>query len=290
MPSNKKGIANYFFLMPAAVIYFCIIVIPAFYSLYLSFFKWNGVSPKKQFVGIQNYINVITKDQVFKTATINNIVWIFLSIIFTVTIALCLAMLINRSFRGRAFFRAIFYFPYILSGIVVAIIWTWVYQPQLGLFNSIVRTLGMPGLAKAWLADTKTAFFAVYIAALWQGVGAPMIIFLAGLQTVPKELQEAAYIDGATKLRSFFSITIPMLKETFVIVFAIQIISAMKVFDIIYGMTGGGPAQSTQTMATWMVLQTFSFANVGIGTAISWIMTIVLMIVIIPFVLFMARD
>ncbi len=289
MTSNKKSITNYFFLMPAAVIYFCIIVIPAFYSLYLSFFKWNGVSPKI-FVGIQNYINVITKDQVFKIALRNNIVWILLVMIFTVTIALCLAMLINRSFRGRVFFRGIFYSSYILSGIVVAIIWRWMYHPQLGLINGILRTLGMPGLAKAWLADPKIAFFAVYVAALWQGVGAPMILFLAGLQTIPKELQDAAYIDGATKLRSFFSIIIPMLKETFVIVFATQIISAMKVFDIIYGMTGGGPAQSTQTMATWMVLQTFSFSNIGIGTTISWIMTISLMIVIIPFALFMARD
>ena len=132
------------------------------------------------------------------------------------------------------------------------------------------------------ISKANTALLGVYIAALWQGFGAPMIIFLAGLNTIPKELYEAATIDGAHK--------IPMHREAFVVVFATQIILSMKVYDIIRAMTEGGPAQRTQTMATWMVNQTFTFAKVGTGTAIAVMMVLVLMAVIIPFVLFMAKE
>ncbi len=272
------------------MLYLGVIVVPVAYSFYLSLFKWNGVSPHKKFVGLLNYFNVITKDETFAIAARNNIIWILLTMLFTVSVALALALLLNREFRGRIFFRGCFYFPYILSGVTVAIIWSWIYHPHLGLITNLASIAGWGEYSKALLADTRTALYAVYVAALWQGVGAPMVLFLAGLQTIPKELFEAATIDGANKFQVFLNITIPMLRETFVIVFATQIISSMKVYDIIYAMTGGGPANSTQTMATWMVMQTFTFANVGMGTAIACIMVLVLMVVIIPFVLFMAKE
>jgi raffinose/stachyose/melibiose transport system permease protein len=139
------------------------------------------------------------------------------------------------------FFRGGFYFPYVLSGVIVAIIWSWVYHPQLGLIANLAGVFGFGGSAKALLADTRTAFFAVYAAALWQGVGAPMVLFLAGLQTIPRDLFEAATIDGTNKFQAFIHVTIPMLRETFVVVFATQIITSMKVYDLIYAMTGGGP-------------------------------------------------
>lgn len=277
------------FLLPAMIIYLLIIVIPSLYSLYLSFFNWNGVG-KKIFVGFKNYIDLFIRDNVFITAAKNNIIWVILTMVFTVFIALIMAIILNREFKGRVIFRGIFYFPYILSGIVVAFVWKWIYHPQLGFLNGILKAIGLNSLTHPWLSDTNIALYAVYIASLWQGVGAPMILFLAGLQTVPQDCLEAALIDGAGKFTTFIRITIPLLKETFVIVFATQVVAAMKVFDIIMGMTGGGPAQSTQTLATWMYQQTFMFSNLGIGSAISWIMVIVLMIVIIPYVSFMARE
>jgi raffinose/stachyose/melibiose transport system permease protein len=287
---KNNRFAGYMFLLPAALIYLSVIVVPAIYSFYLSFFKWNGVSPTKKFVGIKNYVNEILNDRTFAIAVKNNIVWVLLTMIFMVGIALLLALLINREFKGRVVFRGIFYFPYVLSGVIVGIIWSWIYHPQLGLITNIMNLLHLGEYSKAFLADTKTAFYAVFLAALWQGVGAPMILFLAGLQTIPKDLFEAANLDGANKFQTFISITIPMLRETFVIVFALQVISSVKVYDIVYAMTGGGPAQSTQVMATWMVTQSFRFSNVGVGTAIACIMVLVLMVVIIPFVLFMAKE
>lgn len=278
------------FLLPALLIYLAVIIIPAFYSLYLSFFKWNGVAAQKIFVGFGNYLDLFFKDTVFLMAIRNNVLWTLLSLVFTSTTALGFAMLLNRQFRGRTIFRGLFYFPYILSGIVVALMWSWIYHPQLGFLNSLLGGVGLSRLERGWLSEPGIAFFAVFVAALWQSLGAPMVLYLAGLQTIPQEMQESARIDGANPLQAFFHITIPLLKETFVIVLATTLISSMKVFDIVFAMTGGGPAQTTQTLATWMYFQTFNFANIGTGTAISWILVLVVMIITVPYVLYMARD
>lgn len=286
---KTSAIRKSLFVLPAFIIYMLVIVIPSFHSLYISFFDWNGVE-KMTFVGLDNYKNLILRDSVFLTAIKNNVIWTILTMIFSVGIALLLATILNRQFTGRVIYRGIIYFPYTLSGIVVAIIWIWIYHHQLGLVNGILRSLGLEKITKAWLSDPDFAFYAVYLAGLWQGIGAPVILFLAGLQTVPSEVLESALIDGAGKVRTFLWITIPLLKETFIIVFATQIIGSFKVFDLITAMTGGGPAQRTQTLATWMYEQSFIFSNLGIGSAIAWILVIVLMIVIIPYVMFMGRE
>ena len=173
---------------------------------------------------------------------------------------------------------------------MVAIIWSWVYQPQLGLLKGLMDAVGIANISTAWLSNPSTALLAVFFAALWQGVGGPMTLFLAGLQTIPADLKEAAFIDGASKIQTFFKVTLPMLRETLVIVLATQIIASMKVYDVIYAMTGGGPANSTQTLSTWMVSQTFTFSNFGMGTAISTIMVAVMMIIIVPYVSLMSKE
>lgn len=284
------GPSRYLFLLPGGLVYFLIILLPAFYSLYLSFFKWNGADRNKEFVGIDNYVNLIVNDPVFKRALVNNTIWIVLTVCAVVPVALLFAVLINQKFKGRTVVRGILYFPSILSGITVAITWNWVYHPQLGLYNNFVKLIGQPELAKAWLADSKTAFFAIFLAGFWHIIGLPMILFLSGLQTIPSDILEAASIDGASRLQRFFRVTIPMLRETFIIVLANQLIQSLKVYDIITGMTAGGPANSTQTLATWMVTQTYTFNNVGTGTAIAWVMVLVCMLIVIPYVMFMTRE
>ena len=284
------GARRYLFLLPAAAVYLSIVVIPAFYSLFLSFHSWKGGRSEMVFVGLDNYIQVLTQDATFGIAIKNNLIWVLLTMVFTVSIALLLALLLNKKFAGRTAVRGILYFPYILSGVVIGMIWTWVYQPQYGLYNSIMDLLGAEGMKHSWLADPDTSFYAVYVASLWHIVGQPMVLFLAGLQAVPQDLIEAARIDGAGRVQTFFNVTIPQLKETFFIVYATQFISAMKVYDIVKTMTNGGPAESTNTLATLMVRQTFDFANFGRGAAISWIMIAILLIVIIPYVIKMTKD
>lgn len=288
--SLTGGKSRYLFLAPGLLVYLGIIVLPALYSLYLSFFKWNGVSPDKEFVGINNYIWLVKNDPVFWVALKNNVVWILMTLLFTIPIALLFALLINRQFVGRTLVRGVLYFPFVLSGITAAITWKWVYNPQLGMYVNLVEQLGLPQLAKAWLADSSTAFFAVFIGGFWHSVGQPMVLFLSGLQTIPAELSEASSIDGATKFQNFFYVTLPMLRETLFIVIATQIIYSLKVYDLVQGMTSGGPSQSTHTLATWMVAQTYSFNNVGVGTALAWFLVAVCMIVVIPYVSRMTKE
>lgn len=285
----KKTKSRYLFMVPALLIYCMIVIGPALYSVSLSFSKWNGLG-EKTFVGLKNYVNLFTKDVVFQTALVNNLIWIVLTVVFTTSAALALAMVLNRSFKGRVVYRAIFYFPYMLSWVVVGIIWKWIYNPGMGFLDEFLKMIGLGDLNITWLSDPKIALYCVFIAALWQGVGQPMLYFLAGLQSIPQELYEAAKVDGAGKVSLFIHITIPQLKETFVIVFATLVIAAMKVYDVIYVMTGGGPANSTQTLASYMYSQTFSYSNLGTGSTVATIMMAVMMVIIIPYVLFTTKE
>lgn len=285
----KEKFKTGLFLFPALFIYIIVVVFPTVYSLFLSFCDWNGLGAKK-FVGLKNYIQLFTSDSVFYTALRNNIIWIILTICLTVLLALLLALVLNRSFRGRIVYRAIFYFPYMLSWIIVGIIWKWMYNPNFGLINQVLGMVGLDSLKGAYLSNTKMALYCVFIAALWQGLGQPMLYFLAGLQTLPNDILEAAKIDGAGKFNLFFRVIVPMLKETFVIVLATQIIASMKVYDIVYVMTDGGPANSTQTLATYMYDQTFTYSNLGVGSAIATVMVLIMMVVIVPYVAFSTKD
>lgn len=163
-------------MLPALLVYCCVVVLPALYTAFLSLFKWNGLGEKK-FVLFRNYVNLFTTDAVFKTALKNNIIWIILTLLFTMTIALLLAMLLNRKFKGRVVYRAIFYFPYMLSWIVIGIIWKWIYNPNIGFLDSLLNLLGIQTSGAGWLSDPKIALYCVFAAALWQGVGQPMPVF-----------------------------------------------------------------------------------------------------------------
>lgn len=285
----KKRKSRYGFMVPGLLIYCTIIIVPALYSISLSLFKWNGIG-ERTFVGLKNYVNLFTKDVVFQTALKNNLIWIFLTLVLTTSLALMLAMLLNNSFKGRVIYRAIFYFPYMLSWVVVGIVWKWIYNPGIGFLDEILAAVGLGDLNAGWLSNPKMALYCVFIAALWQGVGQPMLYFLAGLQAIPQELYEAAKVDGAGKVSLFINITIPQLKETLVIVFATLVIAAMKVYDVVYVMTNGGPANSTQTLASYMYSQTFSFSNLGTGSTIATIMMVIMMVIIIPYVLFTTKE
>lgn len=288
---NKKkgsGFSAWGFLLPAMIIYLSVIVFPVFYSLYISLHEWNGVSAQK-FVGLKNYVSLFTNDPVFLTALKNNLIWIVLTVAVTMTVSLLFAVLLNKHFRGRTFFRAVFYFPCVIAPIAVAIIWRWIYNPQIGFVNQLFKTLGI-NFKQTWISDPKVALYAVFLAALWQGIGQPMILFLAGLQGVSPEVLEAATIDGASPVQRFFRVTVPLMKESFVIVLATLITAAMKVYDVVQGLTGGGPNNSTQVLGTYMYAQTFQYNNVGTGTAISVLMVLMMLVVIIPYVTFSARD
>ena len=287
--NKKSSLKAWLYVLPAFIIFSSVVVIPTIYSVYLSFFSWNGIK-EKTFVGLKNYFELFGNDPVFLIALKNNIIWMLLTVTITVSVALLLAVILNRSFKGRTVYRAIFYFPYMLSWIVVGVIWKWMYNPNMGLINELFELMGLENLKIGWLSDSKMALYCVYAAALWQSVGQPMLLFLSGLQVLPGDVLEAAKIDGASSVRTFFTVTIPMLKETFVVVLATLIIASMKIYDIIKVMTGGGPNNSTETLASYMYSQTFVYTNFGKGSAIACVMLCIMIFIIVPYVLYTARD
>ena len=285
----KEKLKAFSFLAPALLIYIIIIVFPGIYSVVLSLFEWNGVA-EKRFVGLANYVKLFTNDDIFRIALKNNVIWIVLTVCITVVLALILALVLNGKFTGRIVYRSIFYFPYMLSWIVIGIIWKWMYNPNFGMINTFLGAVWLDSLKGAYLSNPKIALYCIFAAALWQGLGQPMLYFLAGLQTMSSDVLEAARIDGAGKINLFIRIIVPMLKETFVIVLATQIIASMKVYDIIYVMTDSGPANSTQTLATYMYNQTFSYNNLGMGSTVATIMVIIMMFIIVPYVIFSTKE
>ncbi len=285
----KEKLKAFSFLAPALLIYIIIIVFPGIYSVVLSLFEWNGVA-EKRFVGLANYVKLFTNDDIFRIALKNNVIWIVLTVCITVVLALILALVLNGKFTGRIVYRSIYYFPYMLSWIVIGIIWKWMYNPNFGMINTFLGAVGLDSLKGSYLSNPKIALYCIFAAALWQGLGQPMLYFLAGLQTMSSDVLEAARIDGAGKINLFIRIIVPMLKETFVIVLATQIIASMKVYDIIYVMTDSGPANSTQTLATYMYNQTFSYNNLGMGSTVATIMVIIMMFIIVPYVIFSTKE
>jgi raffinose/stachyose/melibiose transport system permease protein len=278
------------FLAPAIVIYSIVVVYPMVYSAYLSLFRWDGISPTKVFVGLNNYVILLTQNDVFWIALKNNAVWLVAALLLPTSIGLGLAILLNSKFRGSNIFRSVFYFPAVLSLAVVGLIWTWIYHPDLGLLNQVLGALGLKGLQRNWLSDPQIALYPVIIAATWNSVGLPMLLYLAGLQTIPEELHEAAKVEGAGPMQRFFYITFPLLRETTLVVLAITAINALKAYDIIYAMTNGGPANRTQLLSTWMYFLTYNYNQVGLGTAIAVVLFSLTLIFAIPYIRFMTRK
>ena len=285
---RKTDKAVWLFLLPAGIIYLSVIVAPVFYSFFISLFEWNGIGTRN-FVGIQNYSRLIIEDSTFHKAICNNLIWIVLTIFVTMTVSLGFAVILNKNFKGRTFFRGFFYFPCVIAPIAVAIIWRWIYNPTMGFINDFFEVIGI-GYSQAWISDPHLSLYAVFIAALWQAIGQPMILFLAGLQAIPSDILEAATIDGANGIKKFWLVTLPLLKETFVIVIATLIIAALKVYDVVQGLTGGGPGDSTQMLSTYMYSQVFQYNNVGYGTAVACIMVLIMLVVIIPYISFTAKE
>ncbi|MBV8212114.1 MAG: sugar ABC transporter permease [Verrucomicrobia bacterium] len=278
------------FLAPALVIYSVVVVYPMLYSAYLSLFRWDGVAPKKVFVGFQNYVTLLTHNEVFWIALKNNAIWLVAALLVPTSIGLGLALVLNSRFRGSHIFRSIFYFPAVLSLAVVGLIWTWIYHPDLGLANQLLDALGLKFLKRNWLSDPNIAIYPVILAATWNAVGLPMLLFLAGLQTIPQELHEAAKVEGAGPLQRFWHVTFPLLRETTLIVLAITSINALKAYDIIYAMTNGGPANRTQLLSTWMYFLTYNYNEVGLGTAIAIVLFSLTLIFAIPYIRLMTRK
>ena len=270
-------------LAPALLVYCVFAVYPMLHVVMLSFMKWNGLTTTKQFVGFDNYIQVFTQDPVFWTAVRNTVLWTVMSVIFPPAIGFALALALNQNIPARSLLRALFYLPVIIAPIAVATMWRWMYDPFFGLFTATLTALGLQGLIQDWLGDGHVALYSMFIAYVWQTVGFSLVLFLAGLQGVSQTLIEASRIDGAGRFEVFRYVTLPALRPSIAIVLVLSIINSLKAFDIVYGMTGGGPAQSTQMLALWAYTQAMQLGDFGRGAAISVVLLVITIAIVIPY-------
>jgi multiple sugar transport system permease protein/raffinose/stachyose/melibiose transport system permease protein len=267
------------FLFFPLLIYLIVVIIPLFTSFYYSFTDWNGFNPNFDWVGMKNFLK-ITTDPNFSNAIKNTAIWMVAAVVIPSGFGLAIALVLHGRIWGANFFKSMFYLPICLSLAVVGQVWIWIFHPDWGLLNITLRSLHFSSLTDAWLADPKAALIAVIIAWSWQQVGLAMVIFLAGLTSVPSELTEAAEIDGANYWQSLRHVVIPLLSPATVVVIALAIINSLKSFDVVYIMTQGGPFHSSDTLAMMMYNESFKKYYIGYGSAISVVLFIIAMIVI----------
>ena len=251
----RKDFGSYLFILPACLLFLVFSLYPFFKVFQLSVTNWDGISPGMEYVGLANFHDLITDNPVF-WESMKNVAYItFLALTAQNLLALFLALLCDRDIRGGNVYRVIFYLPPVLSGIVVGLIWNWIYDGNYGLLNHLLHFMGLADLARPWLADPKTALTAVAIIHMWKGFGWGFVILLAGLQSIPRELYEAARVDGANTWVVFKNITVPLMIPVFILVSILTILGTMQIYDIIVATTGGGPGYHTEVPIT-RILQT----------------------------------
>jgi len=285
---QSGALTGWAFAAPALIVYLAFLVYPALNSAYLSFTNWDGLSPHKAFVGFRNYIYLV-RDSVVHTAIRNNLLWALVTIVVPLALGLALALAVNTNIYLRPFIRTVLYMPAVLPLVGVGVIWGWLFQPA-GVINSVLHDIGLGSPAHAWLGDSTTAIWAIMVPAIWVRTGFPFLLYLAALQGIPGEYYEAAHTDGAGIWQRFRHITFPSLRTTHYILIALALIETAKVFDLVYAMTAGGPGNSTQVLGTWMYFNAFQSYHFGYGTAIAVVITIISILVGIPYVRSQARD
>jgi raffinose/stachyose/melibiose transport system permease protein len=256
------------FLLPALILFLLFVVYPIFRSIYFSMYDWNGLGRAVDFVGLDNFKAILT-DKVFSKALWNVLLIVVFSLGLQLPLALALAVLVGRNLPGRAVFRTIFFMPYVLSEVNVAIMWMLLYNtdPDRGLLNAIVVALG--GSPVAWLGNTSIVLLAVFIALTWKYFGFHMLLYLAGLQNIPQELEEAARIDGASTFQSFYFITLPLLSSTIKTSVYMSVLGSIQQFILVWIMTKGGPVNASETLATYMYRFGFVRFELGYGSAVA---------------------
>jgi len=259
------------FLLPAAVIYIGLVLLPVAQAIYYSFWRWNGLGPLQSFVGLANYTRVVN-DRVFLGALSNNLQILVLSLIVQLPIALGLALLVRHNLRGRAIFRTVFFLPFVLSQVVTGVIWNFVYLPQGGLISTVFLMIFPGATPPAFLAQPSTVLYALFMVITWKFFGFHMILYTAGLQNIPAELEEAAQIDGCNRLQSLRYITIPLLGSTIRLTIYLSVLGSLQFFDLIWIMTTGGPVNASDTMATYLYKFGFLRFQLGYGSAVAVIM------------------
>jgi raffinose/stachyose/melibiose transport system permease protein len=288
------------FLLPAAILFITFVILPVVQAAYTSLFKWNGMGPLDDFIGLGNYdrmfkviaffealresgslggaLKAVTGKNPFLKAITHNGVIIALSIGIQLPLSLGLALLVGRKLPGRVIFRTIFFLPYVISQAITAYLWSFMFNPRFAMIetiNNIIHTIYPPFEPGSWLGDTDRVLVALFIVLTWQFFGLHMVLYIAGLQQIPDEVEEAAIIDGATRLQNLRYIVIPMLSSTIITTVYLSVLGSLQQFTLVWIMTEGGPANASEVMATYMYRHGFVSFRLGFGTAVAVVLFLI---------------
>jgi multiple sugar transport system permease protein len=267
---SRQTITAYLFILPGMALFLVWTLYPLLFSFVMSFAQWNLIKPSR-FVGLENYTRALN-DPVFWLALRNTISYTLITVPGQMILGLAAALLLDRPLRARALFRTIYYLPVVTSWVVVSLIFSYLYNGQAGLINWLLRD-GLHLIDKNinWLGEPFTANLAIATLGIWKGVGWTMVIFMAGLQSIPQEIYEAAAIDGANSWQSLRRITLPLIRQTTLFILVLLTIGGFQVFISVYLMTGGKPLHRTDVLLTYMYSNAFEFLDLGYGSALSYL-------------------
>lgn len=266
---RKNKLAVVVFILPAAFLFLGIIVIPIFLSGYYSMLDWDGIS-EGMFTGLKNYREIFTSPSIgFPKSVVNVLLLAFLSLVVQLPVSLLLAIVLANGVKGERFFLSVFFIPNLISTVVTGQLWMKIYNYEYGLLNLLLRALGLDSLTRIWLGDINTALGAVFVAHLWQYIGYNMLLLYAGIKSQSQDVKEAARIDGAGSVRMAFSIIIPQLKPVLEVCTIFAVVGSLKIFDLIYVLTDGGPVHASEVPSTLMVRMIFFRNRYGLGSAMA---------------------
>jgi raffinose/stachyose/melibiose transport system permease protein len=275
------------FLLPALLLYAVFVLYPITQSIRYSGYDWNGLAELTDWVGFQNFRDAFA-DPLFIEAIQHNFIIIGLSLALQIPFAISLAVLLSRKLRGRGLFRTMYFAPFILSEVVTGVVWRQIFRPS-GLFDVMLGSVGADTLSREWLADPSIALYSLFFVISWKYFGLHMVLIMAGLQTIPNELEEAASIDGATWWQGFRYVTLPLLGPTIRVSMFLSIIGALQLFDLVWVTTKGGPVNATATMATYLVDWGFRRGQFGYASAVSVIIFALSLVVALLYQRFVLR-
>ncbi|MEK3913379.1 carbohydrate ABC transporter permease [Paenibacillus sp. FSL H7-0331] len=286
MQTRSSRYLPYLFIFPNVFIYLIFVLIPVIWVLYLSFTNYTLMNPG-EWIGLKNYSRII-QDSIFLRAIRNTLFFWICTVIPTMALGMFIAQFLNLKIRFIAAFRASIYLPGVISSVAVAMTWLWLLDPMKGPVNVFLTSIGMTG--ENWLQDPKTALGSIIIIGIWTGIGYAMIIYLAGLQGIPEHLYEAAKMDGANTVQQFIAITLPLLRPITFFLFITSTIRSFQIFDLVYILTSGGPANSTTTLVNEIVKMSFSEYRMGYASTMAMVLLIITLIITLINYTFGSRD
>ncbi|MDT4373176.1 sugar ABC transporter permease [Blautia coccoides] len=275
---KKSKIYPWYFAIGALIIYSALYVLPGLVGIGYSFTDWSSYSTEVHFVGLENFRQILGSNESYMKYIGNTLLFTVVTTVMKTGLALIFALALSKDIKLKNFHRGVMYMPSVLSILIIGLVFTSIFNPKTGLLNEFLRTIGMEGLTQKWLTDPKIAFFSVMGVDVWRGTGYIMTILIVGILSISTTYYEAAGIDGAGGWKKFTKITLPLLRPTLAVTVVLNVLYGLKVFDMVYALTNGGPGHTTEVMYT-AVFKQFSQGMYAVGTTISSIMFVFMVII-----------